>query len=210
MRGRLFPFQGPRLIFLTIVMLFTFGVLIFRLYEFQVVRYSEFESLSEDNAIQNVPLPSPRGVIYDRYGRPLALNAAAFNVSIIPAEVPDEYTARSPLFFAAAFPTVPLMIIHGTADYFVPHKHSCLLRDALVSAGAAFTNIHIENTSGMGNVITDQVPTCTTATYAPTWPTTFSGDHYLIILDGQGHGFVGAGAARAAEAANSFLVEHVK
>lgn len=90
MRGRLFPFQGPRLIFLTIVMLFTFGVLIFRLYEFQVVRYSEFESLSEDNAIQNVPLPSPRGVIYDRYGRPLALNAAAFNVSIIPAEVPDD------------------------------------------------------------------------------------------------------------------------
>ncbi len=127
-----------------------------------------------------------------------------------PAEVPDEYTARSPLFFAAAFPTVPLLIIHGTADYFVPHKHSCLLRDALVSAGATFTNIHIENTSGMGNVITDQVPTCTTATYAPTWPTTFSGDHYLIILDGQGHGFVGAGAARAAEAGNKFLLEHVK
>jgi penicillin-binding protein 2 len=84
------PFQGPRLIFLMLVMIFTFSVLVIRLFEFQVTRFTEFSALSADNAIQRLPLPSPRGVIYDRYGRPLALNAAAFNISIIPAELPVE------------------------------------------------------------------------------------------------------------------------
>ncbi|MBX3065940.1 MAG: hypothetical protein KF726_23380 [Anaerolineae bacterium] len=94
MRGRLQPFQGARLVFITVVMLLTFAVLIMRLYELQTVHYDEFNAQAVENAVQNVPLPAPRGAIYDRYGRALALNAAAFNISIVPAELPGDPTAN--------------------------------------------------------------------------------------------------------------------
>jgi penicillin-binding protein 2 len=92
-RSRLLPFQGPRLVFFSVVMLATFVVLVGRLYEWQFVRYNEFLAGAQENAIQSVPLPAPRGVIYDRYGVELALNAPAFNVDVIPANLPDDETA---------------------------------------------------------------------------------------------------------------------
>jgi penicillin-binding protein 2 len=90
MRNRLSPFQGPRLVFFTVVMLSAFLVLVFRLFEWQAIEYKTFQAGADENAIQSVPLPAPRGVIYDRYGVPLALNAPAFNVSVIPANLPDD------------------------------------------------------------------------------------------------------------------------
>src|SRR5258708_970739 len=90
MRNRLTPFQGPRLVFLTVVMISAFLVLVLRLFEWQAVEYKTFQAGADENAIQSVPLPAPRGVIYDRYGVPLALNAPAFNVSIVPASLPDD------------------------------------------------------------------------------------------------------------------------
>ncbi|HLY27904.1 MAG TPA: penicillin-binding transpeptidase domain-containing protein [Aggregatilineales bacterium] len=90
MRNQLKPFQGPRLVFFAGIILATFLILVFRLYEWQAVDYQQFEQGAESNAIQTVPLPAPRGVIYDRYGVALALNAPAFNVSIIPANLPDD------------------------------------------------------------------------------------------------------------------------
>src|SRR5260221_10251587 len=90
MRNRLTPFQGPRLVFLTVVMISAFLVLVLRLFEWQAVEYKTFQAGGDENAIQSGPLPAPRGVIYDRYGVPLALNAPAFNVSIVPASLPDD------------------------------------------------------------------------------------------------------------------------
>src|SRR5258708_26821433 len=90
MRNKLMPFQGSRLIFFGGIILATFLILVFRLYEWQAVDYQQFEQGAQSNAIQTVPLPAPRGVIYDRYGVVLALNAPAFNVSIVPASLPDD------------------------------------------------------------------------------------------------------------------------
>lgn len=73
MRNRILPFQGPRLVFFTVVMFCTFIVLIVRLYEFQFVRYETFQAAAQENAVQAVPLPSTRGSIFDRYGVPLAV-----------------------------------------------------------------------------------------------------------------------------------------
>lgn len=87
------PFQGPRLVAFLIVMFVTFVILIARLYQFQFTEYNRFVAAARENSVQSVPLPAPRGVIYDRYGVPLALNAPAFNVSVIPAELPDDEEA---------------------------------------------------------------------------------------------------------------------
>lgn len=108
MRNRLMPFQGPRLVFFGVVMFCVFVVLIMRLYEFQFVRYAAFNAAAEENARQNVPLPAPRGVIYDRYGVPLALNAPAFNVAVTPASLPaDEAAALQVLNRLSALIDVP-------------------------------------------------------------------------------------------------------
>ncbi len=93
MQNRILPFQGSRLVFFSMVMLCSFIVLIARLYEFQFTRLEAFEAAARENAVQSVPLPSTRGIIYDRYGVPLALNAPAFNVAVTPAYVPDDEEA---------------------------------------------------------------------------------------------------------------------
>ena len=83
MRNNLLPFQGPRLVFFMVVMLSAFVILVMRLYEWQFTEYTQLSANANENAIQSVPLPAPRGVIYDRYGVGLALNSPAFNVSVI-------------------------------------------------------------------------------------------------------------------------------
>ncbi len=93
MRRQLEPFQGPRLIFFAVVMLASFVVLVTRLYEWQFTRYTEFEAGAKENAYQTVPVPAPRGVIYDRFGVELALNSPAYNVAIVPAGLPDDENA---------------------------------------------------------------------------------------------------------------------
>lgn len=90
MQNRLFPFQGWRLTLFQGIM---FGVFLFfavRMYDFQVVHYDEFQAAADENRLSELPIPSMRGVIFDRYGQPLAINAPAFNVTIVPAELPDD------------------------------------------------------------------------------------------------------------------------
>jgi penicillin-binding protein 2 len=90
MNNKLLPFQGPRLVFFKVIVIACFMVLIMRLYEWQFTRYDEFQAGAQENAIQSLPLQAPRGVIYDRYGVGLALNTPAFNVTVIPANLPDD------------------------------------------------------------------------------------------------------------------------
>ena len=90
MHNQLSPFQGPRLIFFGVVMFSSFLILVVRLYDWQANQREAFLRGAQANAVQSVPLPAPRGVIYDRYGQPLALNSPAYNVSVIPANLPDD------------------------------------------------------------------------------------------------------------------------
>lgn len=90
MRNRLMPFQGWRL---TLFQGIVFGVFLFfvaRMYEFQIARYPEFQAAADENRLNELPIPSMRGVIFDRYGQPMAINAPAFNVTIVPAALPGD------------------------------------------------------------------------------------------------------------------------
>src|SRR5216684_1237279 len=90
MRNQLTPFQGPRLSFFRVVMISMLVVLVLRLYDWQFNHNKELSAAAQENSVQSVPLPAPRGVILDRYGVELALNAPAFNVAVIPASLPDD------------------------------------------------------------------------------------------------------------------------
>ena len=49
----------------------------------QVLEHAEYRLQSETNRLREVPLPAPRGVIYDRKGRPLADNVVGYSVSVL-------------------------------------------------------------------------------------------------------------------------------
>ncbi len=86
---RIHPFQGTRLTVFQMVIIFTFAALLLRVAELQFMEGERYTRLARENSIQAVPIPAPRGVIYDRDGEPLALNVPAYNVIVIPAYLPD-------------------------------------------------------------------------------------------------------------------------
>jgi penicillin-binding protein 2 len=49
----------------------------------QVIEHAEYRLQSETNRLREVPLPAPRGVIYDRNGKPIADNVVGYSVSVL-------------------------------------------------------------------------------------------------------------------------------
>ncbi len=86
---RLIPFQGWRLTFLQGIIFAVFLIFGVRLFQLQVVEYSTYQAAANENRLSELPLAASRGVLSDRFGRPIALNVPAFNVTVIPAALPD-------------------------------------------------------------------------------------------------------------------------
>jgi penicillin-binding protein 2 len=49
----------------------------------QVLEHAEYRLQSETNRLREVPLPAPRGVIYDRNNKPIADNVVGYSVSVL-------------------------------------------------------------------------------------------------------------------------------
>lgn len=64
-------------------------LLVGRLVWLQVVRYNYYTDLSQGNRVRIEPLPAPRGIIYDRQGLILAENQPAYQLELVPEQVPD-------------------------------------------------------------------------------------------------------------------------
>lgn len=63
------------------------AVLVVRMIFLQVVDHDRFTTISEANRIETRPLPPPRGLIVDRNGVPLAVNAPVFSLTVVPDSV---------------------------------------------------------------------------------------------------------------------------
>ena len=63
------------------------GVLIANLYNLQIVRFTDYQTRSNENRIKLVPIAPSRGIIYDRNGTPLALNRTIYQLEIMPEKV---------------------------------------------------------------------------------------------------------------------------
>jgi penicillin-binding protein 2 len=70
-------------------MLLLLALLISRLIFLQVYNHEHFTTLSQDNRIRLQPLPPTRGLIFDRNGVLLAENLPAYQLDLIPEDVPD-------------------------------------------------------------------------------------------------------------------------
>src|ERR1043165_3903922 len=61
-----------RLRFIQALVVLLLGVLSVRLYVLQVVRGNKYAEIAENQRRRRLPIPAPRGVIFDREGRVLA------------------------------------------------------------------------------------------------------------------------------------------
>ncbi len=82
--------EGWRIAAFMVALGLIFGVYIVRLFILQVIDYEDYLALAEENRISEISLPTLRGVIYDRNGIILAHNIASFDISILPANLPDD------------------------------------------------------------------------------------------------------------------------
>ncbi len=59
-----------------------FGIIVLRLFSLQVVHGEEHKESVTTSISKELTVPAPRGGIYDRYGRPLAINKVAYSVQV--------------------------------------------------------------------------------------------------------------------------------
>jgi penicillin-binding protein 2 len=71
--------------FIVIIGLVLFG----RLWYLQAAKGDYYYDLAENNRIRQVKIRPPRGIIYDRNGRPFVENMLVFDISIVPEDTPD-------------------------------------------------------------------------------------------------------------------------
>ncbi len=60
----------------------------------QILQNSMYESLAQGNRNRLIPLPAPRGIIYDRFGVPLVKNVPSFDAVLIPVDLPKDAAER--------------------------------------------------------------------------------------------------------------------
>jgi penicillin-binding protein 2 len=81
-------FTERTLIVIIVIALLSF-VLIGRLFYLQILQNKTYQTLSQQNQLNVVPLEPKRGLIYDRNGILLAENIPVFSLEIIPNKVPE-------------------------------------------------------------------------------------------------------------------------
>ena len=78
-----------------------FAIIVLRLFSLQIIHGTKYEESITASVSKELPVTAPRGAIYDRYGRPLAVNKVAYCVQV-DGSVPLEFTAEERQELAAA------------------------------------------------------------------------------------------------------------
>lgn len=85
------PKRGyARLVVFYLVVIVAFSIFGFRIVYLQTAPGVNYQTLADDNRHRTIQTNAPRGIIYDRHGAPLVRNVPSYNVTIIPAYVPDD------------------------------------------------------------------------------------------------------------------------
>jgi penicillin-binding protein 2 len=65
------------------------SIMVMAFFRTQILGHGKYQLQSETNRLRQIPLPAPRGVIYDRNGHVLAENVPGYTVSLLPASEPS-------------------------------------------------------------------------------------------------------------------------
>jgi penicillin-binding protein 2 len=91
-------FANQRILILLSVALLVLSLFVLRLWDLQIVRGAEYTDRAVNNRLREEAISAPRGIIYDRTGKPLVVNAPNFEVQIIPAYLPEDAATEHAVF----------------------------------------------------------------------------------------------------------------
>ena len=105
------------------------GILIVSFFRTQILGHGKYQLQSETNRLRPIPLPAPRGLIYDRNGRVLAENVPGYTVSLLPA---PESNLRSTLASIAPIANIDSVDIERVLQRArkAPYQPALVLADA--------------------------------------------------------------------------------
>jgi penicillin-binding protein 2 len=93
--GRLdLPRSRARFVSFGVAAALLFTILGGRLFQLQVVNGDRYAAQAEATRTIKVALRAPRGLVFDRQGRPLVVNVPSWTVKVRPADLPDEEAGR--------------------------------------------------------------------------------------------------------------------
>lgn len=98
----------------------------------QVLQHDRYKLQSQENRLRALPLPAPRGIIYDRYGNIIAENLPGYSVSIAPVNVDS---LKSSLNHLASVITLSPDQINAAVRRFRrdPNRPTLIMSDASMS-----------------------------------------------------------------------------
>jgi len=105
------------------------GVMMMSFFRTQILGHGKYQLQSETNRLRPIPLPAPRGVIYDRNGRVLAENVPGYTVSLLPG---PESTLRGTLARIASIANLDSTTIERVLQRArrAPYQPALVLSDA--------------------------------------------------------------------------------
>ena len=78
--------ESERILRISYIVIAAFLILVMRLWQLQVLQGNKYRELSEVNRLRIMPIPAPRGILFDRNGIPLVENSSYYCASIIYGE----------------------------------------------------------------------------------------------------------------------------
>ena len=78
-----------RVVLASVFSIVLLGIVVARLVQLQVVEHELYAEQSQGNRIRIEAVPPTRGLIFDRRGRVIAENLPAYQLELIPEQVPD-------------------------------------------------------------------------------------------------------------------------
>src|SRR6266480_3399084 len=95
-QGRLdLPRSTARFVALAVVAALLFTLLAGRLFQMQIANGRFYADRAAAARTVDRAIKAPRGLIFDRAGRPVAVNVPSWTVVAIPADLPSEPSSRS-------------------------------------------------------------------------------------------------------------------
>ena len=112
------------------------GIMVMAFFRTQILGHGKYQLQSETNRLRPIPLPAPRGVIYDRNGRVMAENVPGYTVSLLPG---PEANLRSTLARIASIANIDSVEIERVLQRArrAPYQPALVLGDAPFSVVSA-------------------------------------------------------------------------
>lgn len=146
---------GLRLSVLQYSIACAFAALTVGFWIFQVVKHAEFKEIADSQYMQQIPLPAPRGVLYDRTGKVLVENENSVNLVLMRERVKDVDRTLETLAEATGFDAAEFKDLLAKRRREPTYRPIVLIENATLGQVAAFRARRLE----LPGIMEQTVPT---------------------------------------------------